>query len=200
MEQPEVPLEQVHEHIEHHAHHAEPDSFIPKVALSTAIIAALAAITALLAGDHANEAMVSQIQASDKWAYYQAKGIKSGVLSTKIALLEAMEKKASAKDEEKLAEYKKEQEEISKEATALQHESSEHLAKHKKLAAGVTLLQIAIAIGAISVLTKRRLFWGVSLAFALGGVIFLYLGIVFTLPPPLAGGEAVAAEHSPHKP
>lgn len=199
MEQPEVPLEQVHEHIEHHAHHAEPNSFIPMVALSTAIIAALAAITALLAGDHANEAMVSQIQASDKWAYYQAKGIKSGVLNTKIAIMEGLEKKPSAKDEEKLAEYKKEQEEISKEATALQHESSEHLAKHKKLAAGVTLLQIAIAIGAISVLTKRRLFWGVSLAFALGGVIFLYLGIVFTLPPQLAGGEAVAAEHSPHK-
>jgi glucan-binding YG repeat protein len=181
MEEPEVPLEQVHEHLEHQAHH-EPDSFIPKVALSTAIIAAFAAITSLLAGDHANEAMVSQIQASDQWAYFQAKGIKAGVLNTKIAILESMEKKPSAKDEEKLAEYAKEQKEISQEATALQHEAKEHLAKHKKLASGVTLLQIAIAIGAISALTKRKAFWGVSLVFALGGVIFLVLGILLTVP------------------
>jgi glucan-binding YG repeat protein len=181
MEEPEVPLEQVQEHIEHHAHH-EPDSFIPKVALSTAIIAAFAAITSLLAGDHANEAMVSQIQASDQWAYFQAKGIKAGVLSTKIALIESMDKKASPKDEEKLAEYAREQAEISKEANALQHEAREHLAKHKKLASGVTLLQIAIAVGAISALTKRKAFWGVSLVFALGGVIFLVLGVILTVP------------------
>ena len=89
MEEPEVPLEQVHEHLEHQAHH-EPDSFIPKVALSTAIIAAFAAISSLLAGDHANEAMVSQIQSSDKWAYFQAKSIKASVLNTKIAMLESM--------------------------------------------------------------------------------------------------------------
>lgn len=172
MEQPEVPLEQVQEHIEHHAHH-EPESFIPKVALSTAIIAAFAAIASLLAGDHANEAMVSQIQSSDKWAYFQAKSIKASVLSAKIAMLEGMEKKPSAKDVEKLAEYGKDQDEIFKEATALEHEAKEHLEKHKKLASGVTLLQIAIAIGAISALTKRKAFWGVSLLFGLGGVGFL---------------------------
>ena len=55
------------------------------------IIAAIATITSLLAGDHANEAMVSQIQASDQWSYYQAKGVKAGVLGTKLALLEALQ-------------------------------------------------------------------------------------------------------------
>lgn len=172
MEDPEVPLEQVHEHLEHQAHH-EPESFIPKVALSTAIIAAFAAIASLLAGDHANEAMVSQIQSSDKWAHYQAKSIKAAVLNTKIALLENQGKKPEAKDEEKLADYAKEQEDLSKEATALQHEANEHLEKHKKLASGVTLLQIAIAVGAISALTKRKRFWAVSLLFGAGGVYFL---------------------------
>jgi len=93
-----------------------------------------------------------------------------------------MEKKPSAKDEEKLADYEKSKEDISKEASAMGHEAEEHLAKHKKLAAGVTLLQIAIAIGAISALTKRKVFWGVSLLFALGGVIFLVLGVLYTLP------------------
>jgi hypothetical protein len=181
MEGPEVPLEEVHEHLQHHAHH-EKDAFVSMVALSTAIIAAIAAITALLAGDHANEAMVSQIQSADKWAYYQAKGIKAGVLSTKISLIENLGKEPSEKDKEKVAEYAKQQEEISKEATALQEEATEHLAKHKKLAGGVTLLQIAIAVGAISALTKRRPFWGVSLLFALGGVAFLVMGVIYKLP------------------
>lgn len=181
MEEPEVPLEQVHEHLEHQAHH-EPESFIPKVALSTAIIAAFAAIASLLAGDHANEAMVSQIQSSDKWAHYQAKSIKAAVLNTKIALLvESQGKKPGAKDEEKLAEYAKEQEDLSKEATALQHEANEHLERHKKLASGVTLLQIAIAVGAISALTKRKRFWAVSLLFGAGGVYFLLTELLASL-------------------
>src|SRR5271154_122904 len=119
MEGPEVPLEEVHEHLQHHAHH-EQDSFISRVALSTAIFAAIAAVAALLAGDHANEAMVSQIESADQWAFYQAKGIKAAVLSTKITLLESQGKKASEKDEEKLADYGKEQEEIKKEAEAKQ--------------------------------------------------------------------------------
>src|SRR5260370_5807879 len=109
MEEPEVPLEAVQEHLEHHATH-EKDSFVSGVALSTAIIAAIAAVASLLAGDHANEAMVSQIESSDQWAYYQAKGIKASVLNTKIALLESQDKKANPKDEEKLREYAKEQE------------------------------------------------------------------------------------------
>jgi hypothetical protein len=43
------------------------------VALSTAILALLAAIASLLAGEYANEAMMDQIEAADQWSYYQAK-------------------------------------------------------------------------------------------------------------------------------
>ena len=183
MEEPEVPLENVQEHLEEHAHEAK-DSFISSIALSTAIIAAFAAVTSLLAGDHANEAMVCQIQSSDQWAFFQAKGIKSAVLATKIALLEAQGKKASPKDEEKIAEYAKEQEEISKEATEKNHEAKDHLGRHKLLASGVTLLQIAIAVGAISALTKRRAFWAVSLLFGLCGVGFLIWELFFFVAKP----------------
>jgi len=172
MEQPEVPLEPVQEHLEHHAH-ATQDKFVSAIALSTAILAAFAAVSALLAGDHANEAMISQIQSSDQWAYYQAKGIKAAVLNTKAALLEAQGQKANSKDQEKLAEYAKEQAEIQKTAEEKQHEAESHLHKHKLLAGGVTLFQIAIAVGAISALTRRRAFWGVSLVFGAIGLAFL---------------------------
>ena len=178
MEEPEVPLEEVQEHLHEHAHE-EKSGFISAIALSTAIIAAFAAITSLLAGDHANEAMISQIQSSDQWAFYQAKSIKSAVVTSKNTLLEAQGHKVDEKDAEKLKDYAKDQAEIKKEAEDLSHEAKDHLARHKILASGVTLLQIAIAIGAISALTKRRSFWFVSLLFGLGGISCLVRELFF---------------------
>lgn len=175
MEEPEVPMESVHEHIEHHAHEAK-EKWISLVALSTAILAALAAVCSLLAGDHANEAMVSQIQSSDKWSYYQAKGIKSGLVKTRMEILKALAHEPDAKDEQKLEQYEHQQEEIQNEAHEKEKEAAVHLSQHKILAQGVTMFQIAIAVGAISVLTRRRVFWGVSMAFGVAGVYFLVQG------------------------
>jgi Domain of unknown function (DUF4337) len=174
MEAPEVPLEQVQEHIEHHAHgHAEEGGgFVSGIALSTAILAAFAAVVSLLAGDHANEAMISQMKASDQWAYYQAKGIKANVLTMKTELLAAEGQKVSEKDQEKIKKYGEEQEEIKKDATEKQEEAERHLTKHKILAPAVTMFQIAIAIGAISALTKKKVFWYVSLLFGVIGLGF----------------------------
>ena len=146
------------------------------VALSSALLAALAAVCSLLAGHHANEAMVDQIRSSDKWAYYQAKGIKAAVLASKLELLEAEGKTIADKDRQKLGDYKKEQDEIATEAKTEEEASKSHLGRHMIFARGVTLFQIAIAIGAISALTNRRAFWFLSLLFGLAGVFFLVQG------------------------
>src|SRR5258707_8698668 len=74
MEEAEVPLEDLQEHVHHSVEHGG-EKWISGVALSTAILAVLAAIAGLLSGKHANEAMMSQIEASDQWGYYQAKSI-----------------------------------------------------------------------------------------------------------------------------
>ena len=172
---PEVPLEQVQEHIEHHAHgHAEEGGggFISAIALSTAVLAALAAVVSLLAGDHANEAMISQMKASDQWAYYQAKGIKAAVLTSKTELLSAQGQKVSEKDHAKIEQYAEDQKEINEKALDLEKEAKAHLEKHKLLAPAVTMFQIAIAVGAISALTRKKIFWGFSLLFGLAGLGF----------------------------
>ena len=173
MEDPEVPLEQVHEHLEHQAHH-EPDSFIPRVALSTAILAVLAAIAGLLSGSHANEAMMKQIESADQWAFYQAKGIKAAVLDAKMSLTGS----TSDTDREKAEKYSEEQAEIQKEARAKEAEAKQNFHQHEVFARGVTLFQIAIAIAAISALTKRRQYWLVSMIMGAIGCIFLVLGFV----------------------
>ena len=146
------------------------------VALSSALLAGLAAVCSLLAGHHSNEAMIDQIKSSDSWAFYQAKGIKAAVLGSKLELLEAEGKPIAAKDLKKMAEYAKDQGEIMAEANEKERSSEEHLHKHVLFSRGVTVFQIAIAIGAISALTNRRAFWFVSLGFGLVGALFLAQG------------------------
>src|ERR1043165_3402670 len=119
MEEAEVPLEPLHEHIHHHAEHGGVP-WISGVALSTAILAVLAAITGLLSGKNANEAMMAQIEASNQWSYFQAKSIKASVLDAKMTLTDT----ATEKDKEKAAQYQEEQAEIKREAEHKQHEAT----------------------------------------------------------------------------
>jgi hypothetical protein len=141
------------------------------VALSTAILAVLAAIASLLSGEHANEAMLNQIEASSQWSYYQAKSIKAAVLDAKIAFTDASDES----DQSNRARYEKEQQEIRSEAEHREAAAKSHFHKHEVFARGVTMFQIAIAIAAISALTKNRLFWVVSLVFGAFGCAFLVL-------------------------
>jgi hypothetical protein len=173
MEEAEIPLEGLHEEIHHRAEHGG-EKWISWVALSTAILAVLAAIAGLLSGMHANEAMMSQIESSDQWAYYQAKGIKAAVLDAKMSLSGA----ANEEDKTKAERYQEEQKEIQTEANEKQNDAKSNFHQHEILARGVTMFQIAIAIAAISALTKKPRFWIVSLVFGLAGCVFLVLGLM----------------------
>jgi hypothetical protein len=155
---PEVPLEKTQEDMMEHAHHSG-EAWIMGVALTAAILAALAAITALLAEHHANEAMLDQIESTDQWNYYQSKGIKANGLESKIELLTAMDKTPDPKNVETLERYHKEQKEISEKAEGFKKRSEGHLGQHWYFAFALTLFQVSIAVAAISVLTKRRIFW-----------------------------------------
>jgi len=79
----------------------------------------------------------------------------------------------SETDKAKAAEYSRDKEQIQKKAGELSQEAKRDLHTHHILAHSVTLFQIAIAVGAISVLTRRRLFWFVSLGFGAGGLFFV---------------------------
>ena len=173
MEEAEVPLEQLNEHIQHSAEHGG-ESWLSWVALSTAILAVFAAIAGLLSGSHANEAMMSQIEAADHWAFYQAKGIKASVLDAKMSLSGT----STEQDHAKAERYLEEQTEIQKEAKDKEQEAKQNFHQHEVFARAVTMFQIAIAIAAISALTRKRRFWFVSLCFGAVGSVFLVLGFV----------------------
>ncbi|MBW8864147.1 MAG: DUF4337 family protein [Verrucomicrobia bacterium] len=115
MEQPEVPTEHLHEHMEHHAKHSG-ERWTLGVALSSALLAALAAVASLQAGHHANEAMISQVEAANQWSYFQSKSIKESQLKGKMDILTALEKPIDPADRKKAEEYKTDKEEIQKHA------------------------------------------------------------------------------------
>ncbi|HAN79035.1 MAG TPA: hypothetical protein DCQ31_15330 [Bacteroidales bacterium] len=172
----EVPTEFLHEQLHHEAH--TKGGWQTIVALTAALLAVLAAITSLLAGDYANEAMIDQIKASNQWAYYQAKSIKSTVVESRIELMQEMGKQPYAKDIEKVEKYKAEQKEIFEQATETEAASAKYLAMHNRLARAVTAFQIAIAICAISALVMRKWLWYSSIGLGIAGVILFVVSFI----------------------
>src|ERR1700751_2927594 len=101
MEEQEVPTEGLSDEINEQAEKenaAEEKKWSFYIAISTALIAVLAAISSLLAGHHSNEALIEQIKASDQWAFYQAKGIKAYIasLNSNYHFKDSVEKKYKA--------------------------------------------------------------------------------------------------------
>jgi hypothetical protein len=169
MEEIEVPLEQVQENA-HHAHGEK--GWLSWAALSSAVIAVCAAVAALFAGQHANEAMFDQIKAANDWNYYQAKGVKSAVLNSKIDLLKELGKQASPADVEKIESYKHDQEQITEHAKEHEAASEHHLKIHELAARAVTLFQVSIALGAVAILSRKRKFLFASFAISIVGIFF----------------------------
>jgi Domain of unknown function (DUF4337) len=170
MEEIEVPTEHLHEEIEEEVKEALNKSEkrgSMAIAISTALMAVFAAISSLLAGHHADEAVIEQIRASDQWSFYQAKGIKEEIISLS----------SSPDKEAKSAKYKSEQSEIQKEAKSSEAASHAHLEHHATLARAVTLFQISIAISAIAILTRKRFLWFISLGISGIGIFFFITGI-----------------------
>jgi LPS O-antigen subunit length determinant protein (WzzB/FepE family) len=177
MEDPEVPTEHLHEHI-HEAAHEGHDRWSMLVAISTAFMAAFAALSSLMAGHQSNEALITQIKASDQWSYYNAKGIKAEVADavTRINFSKATDSTNAAK--ERKAKLKEDQKKIQEKAEELEKESERHLHKDMILARSVTFFQIAISISAISILSKKRSLWYISLILFATGIFQFIVGLL----------------------
>jgi hypothetical protein len=182
-EGPEVETEKLHEAI-HEELEKEGGRFLKTIALTTAMLAVLAALASLRAGATVNEALVLkteasifQAKASDQWSYYQAKGIKGAVAEASRTSFEAAGKPTPDRFAEKAARYEHEQSEIQAEAQKLEKERDEKTAEadhllhsHHHFAVSVAFFQVAIALGAVAALTRNRLVWLGSLAIGATGL------------------------------
>jgi hypothetical protein len=187
-EGPEVETEKQHEAIREEFE-KEGGSFLKQISITTAILAVLAALASLKAGDTVNEALALkteavqlQSQASDQWAYYQAKGIKSAVHEASRSSWLAIGKEPPAAFGAEMQHYAEQQAEIFKTAKEKERgrdekiRESEHLMhKHHGFARAVAMFQVSIALGAVAALTRSRFVWIASLVVGSGGLVFFIL-------------------------
>lgn len=141
-------------------------------ALTTAIVAALAAISSLMTARYSGRATSELVRASNYWNYYQAKSLKTYILISEKEIIGALGKTPKAEDAVKLEALEKEKQAIKAKAEASTANSEVNAKLAHILADAVTLFQIAIANAALAALVKRVGFWLVSLGFAAGGVGF----------------------------
>ena len=169
-----------HDHeVEHVAQHGG-DNFTSRVAVLTAVLSTVGAIFGYLGGHsqnaallYKNEAAIQKTSASNLWNYYQAKSNKQNLAELSIVLTAGEAREKYVQD---VARYKKEKEEIKVEAEKLEavakeadQKSDREMHVHERWALATTLLQIAIAMAAITLLTRKRwMLFGVYGATGLG--------------------------------
>jgi hypothetical protein len=184
---PEAPEVET-QHLVEEAHEMRGDTFLRKIALTAALFAAMGAVAALYAGATVNEALVLkteaarlQAEASDQWAYYQAKGVKASVQEGMRTTWLAAGKPVPAHVEETIQRYNTEQKEIERSAREKEKDRDDRskiadglLERHHRFANSVAILQVSIALAAVAALTRMKWMWMGSVgAGAIGGALFI---------------------------
>lgn len=166
---------------------ANGEAFDQRIALFTAILATLAAVTSFLGGHtqneallHKNEAVLIKAQASDAWGYYQAEDLKRHIAQMEVDLAPpefgaaqmATHRADIARYKARGTALKREAETLDRRSAAADGESDEVLRPHTKLALAVTAIQVAIALASITALTGRRwLLWVAGAAALMGALL-----------------------------
>ena len=150
------------------------------IAMFTAIIATVGALFSYMggatqanAGLYKNNAAIKKTEASNQWNYYQAKSSKQNLSELALELAPGGKKDHY---EGEIKRYKTEKAEIKVGAEKLEaeskqwdHQSDEQMHQHHRWAQATTALQVAIAMAAIALMTRRKwLEWGMYGMGALG--------------------------------
>ena len=179
-----------HDHaVEHEAQHG--DGFAGRIAVMTAIFATIGALFGYMGGATQNDALlfkndaaIKKTEASDQWNFYQAKSSKQNLAELGVVLTTGDAAAKFAADAER---YRKEKEEIRAQAEKLEAAGKEAEKKsdasmhvHHRWAQAMTLIQIAIAMAAITILTRNRALMyaacgAAAMALALGALAGLHI-------------------------
>lgn len=165
---------ELHEHAEHAAH----DTSMRPVAFTMSVLAVLVAIVTVL-GHRAHEsAVLNQNRATDEWNFYQAHKIRANdteLISDLLSVVSVAHPEDAARiaksyadhqarwaSEDKLAQDKAE-------ALEAQVEQAERRGGRFDLAE--VLLEIALVITSITLLTRARVYWYLGLVFSIAGIV-----------------------------
>ena len=173
--------------------------FTKRIALTTAFYAVMLAITALGGNNSMKEMLLAQQEASNQWAFYQAKAMRENLYRIQRLNLEAdfldradsMKPQARARFEatiKKMADeegrYATEKKDIEREAKKMEHERDVNRKRDPYFDFAEALLQISIVMASIAILASSRQVFYFSLGTAAIGAILSFNGfaMVFQLP------------------
>jgi len=163
-------------------HEAESGSGLGQyVAIFTAILASIGAVVSYQGGATQNEAMMykneavlKKTQASDQWNFYQAKSSKGHLMELAADIApegkQAFYKKQIDKYEQDKASIKQKAEALEAESAKANTDSDRVMHPHHRLAQSMTLIQIAISLASITVLTRKKWLFSLAAVAAVGGI------------------------------
>ncbi|MGC2166576.1 MAG: DUF4337 domain-containing protein [Gallionella sp.] len=166
------------------------------LALMTVIFAVCATLSTFKGGGYSTRSVMSQSQASDQWAFYQAKSIKSYMYqmqkeTLELKLLEGAKfanKYTLGTYEEKIADYTKKIEKYDLEKSELQEKAKQlemvrdESQKHSQaFGMAIIFLQIAILLSSIAGLLKKKLVWYGGLVTGFFGLFYFLNGFLLIL-------------------
>ena len=151
------------------------------VAIFTAVISTLGALIGHQAEEIANDAILlkneaglKKTEASDQWNYYQAVSTKGHLMELAMTLTPEAQRAPFA---DKIKKYEQQKTEIKGEADKLEAASLKANAESASLALprsnfmyALALLQVAISVVSVTVLTRSRWLFGVAIAFGVVGL------------------------------
>jgi len=184
-----------HESMEHaeHAEHAAGSN--RRIALLIAVIALFLALSEMLGKGAQTESISLNVEASNLWAFFQAKSIRSTTLqaaaeglqaqsdatadpASKAALMKPIEgwRKTAARyeDEPETGEGRKQ---LSERAKHAEEERNLALAKYHHFEIASAAFQIAIVLASATIITSMMALAWVSGALAITGIVFVGIGI-----------------------
>jgi len=158
------------------------------VSLTISILAVLVAAVTLLGHRAHTEELLLQSQATDQWAFYQAKNIRLHEMQSMVDLLGTiapLDKEKNAKLTEKyekeVERYNGDKENISEKAKDLEKERDTISHRADRFDGGEALIEIGLVICSITLLTKRKGFWFAGILVAAAGTVFAASGFLIHL-------------------
>lgn len=183
----------VHGPHDHEVEHAAlgGDAFSARIAVMTAIFATIGALFGYMVGATQNDALlfkndsaIRKTEASDQWNFYQAKSGKQNLAELGAVLASSgdaarFKSEAERYNQEKQGILAKAQD-LEKRSTELEARSEASMHVHHRWAQGMTLIQISIALAAISLLTRSRwlqyvAYGAATVSVGIGGLALLHV-------------------------
>jgi hypothetical protein len=167
-------IQELHEHAQEGAHNPS----LAPVTVTMAIFAVLVAAVSLLGHRAHTEELLHQTKATDQWAYYQAKDIRQHSYETFLDQLSLAApqnsdqvQKLRDKYTKEVQRYQAQQSEIEAEARRAESEVTLQRRRADRFDLGEVILEAALVICSIALLTRRRLFWKLGLVLGISGTI-----------------------------